>query len=83
MNAVAEDVKEHIDNYGGVMPSRQLYRKMHIDKKAVLELLDEGHLEGCSMWRDGQSVNIGWTELMPKGTELISPLLEEKGDSLG
>ena len=83
VNAVAEDVKEYITYNGGEMPSRQLYRKMHIDKKAVLELLDEGHLEGCSMWKDGQSVNIGWTELMPKGTELISPLPEEKGDSLG
>jgi hypothetical protein len=82
VNAVAAAVKEYITYNGGMMPTRQLYRKMHIHREEVLELLEEGHLEGCSIWKDGQCVNIGWTELMPKGTELISPLPEEKGDSL-
>lgn len=74
VNAVAEDVKEYIDNNGGVMSSRQLQRKMHIHREALLELLEEGHLDGYSMWKDGQPVHIGRTELMPEGAELISPL---------
>ena len=74
VKAVAADAKEYISYNAGVMSSRQLQRKMHIHKEAVLELLEEGHLGGCSMWKDGQCVNIGWTELMPNRAELISPL---------
>ena len=74
VKAVAADAKEYISYNGGKMSSRQLQRKMHIHKEAVLELLEQGHLEGCSMWKDGQCVNIGWTGLMPNGAELISPL---------
>ena len=47
-----------------------------------LELLEEGHLEGCSMWKDGQYVHIGWTELMPDGAELISPLPKREEASI-